>query len=101
FQSPRATIRGVDTNDWFGPLQPLKPFAPAGTEPRSFPYQPGQNLDYTPRSDTFYKPEDLRRLARYPLAQMCIQNVCDMICRMPITVRLVRQPGETGKAHKD
>jgi hypothetical protein len=90
----------VETTDWFGPLQPVKPFAPQGTEPRSFQYNPGQNLNYTPRADRVYKAEDLRRLARYPLAQMCIQNVCDMICRMPITVRLKRLPDEKGSDHK-
>lgn len=100
FTPPRSTIRGVETTDWFGPLQPVKPFAPQGTEPRSFQYNPGQNLVYTPRADRVYKAEDLRRLARYPLAQMCISNVCDMVCRMPITVRLKRLADEKASDHK-
>lgn len=100
FTAPRSTIRGVSDTIFFGPLQPVKPFAPVGTEPRGFSYQPGQNLVYTPRADTIFDAGDLRRLAKYDLAQMCIQNVCDMICKMPITARLKRLEGETGKAHK-
>ena len=100
FQPPRNTIRGVETTDWFGPLQPVAPIAPAGTQPRGFQYNAGQNLVYTPRADQAYSAADLRGLASYPLAQMCIQNVCDMICRMPITVRLKREAGESGADHK-
>jgi hypothetical protein len=100
FQPPRNTIRGVETTDWFGPLQPVAPIAPKGTEPRGFQYNAGQNLVYTPRADQVYSAKELRDLAAYPLAQMCIQNVCDMICRMPITVKLKRQPGELGSDHE-
>lgn len=100
FQPPRNTIRGVEITDWFGPLQPTSPIAPRGTEPRSHQYYPGQNLTYTPRADQVYSAEDLRNLASYPLARMCIENVCDMICRMPITARLKRETGETGASHK-
>jgi phage portal protein BeeE len=100
FQPPRNTIRGVETSDWFGPLQPVAPIAPKGTEPRLNQYQPGQNLTYTPRADQVYSATDLRNLAAYPLARMCIENVKDMICRMPITARLKRETGESGSDHK-
>lgn len=96
----RTSIRGVETSSWFGPLQPVSPIAPKGTEPRLNQYQPGQNLTYTPRADQFYSAEDLRNLAAYPLARMCIENVKDMICRMPITARLKRETGESGADHK-
>src|ERR1700724_430507 len=100
FQPPRNTIRGVETTDWFGPLQPVAPIAPKRTEPRNLQYNSEQNLIYTPRADQVYSAEDLRTLATYPLARMCIENVCDMICRMPITARLKRDAGESGADHK-
>lgn len=100
FQPPRNTIRGVETTGWFGPLQPVSPLAPKGTEPRGFQYNAGQNLVYTPRADRVYSAQDLRNLASYPLAQICIQNVCDMICRMPIAARLKRGADESGADHK-
>src|ERR1700730_16274633 len=78
----RTSIRGVETSSWFGPLQPVSPIAPKGTEPRLNQYQPGQNLTYTPRADQVYSAEDLRNLASYPLALMCSEKLEDMICGM-------------------
>jgi hypothetical protein len=97
FQAPPSTIRGVDTTDWFGPLQPIRPIAPEGTEPRGFQYYPGQNLIYTPRADEEYTAEQLRTASEYPLARTLIENVKDLVSRLPINVRLRRMPGETGK----
>lgn len=99
FKPPSDRIRGVEVTDWFGPLQPVTPIAPRGTLPRQLQYNPGANLDYTPRSESALSAADLRSLADYPLARICIENVKDLIARMKITVRAKRKPTETAAAH--
>jgi hypothetical protein len=44
-------ILGVTTADWLGPLQPLVPFAPAGTGYRTWDYPVGINIRYQPRQE--------------------------------------------------
>ncbi len=97
FKAPPATIRGVDTGSWFGPLQPVRPVAPAGTEPRGWQFMPGQNLNFTPRTNLNLTATDLREASTYDMVRVIIENVKDQICRTPINVRLKRLPGETGK----
>ena len=36
--------------EWFNPSVPIQPTAPEGTQPRRFEYQPGYNLNITPRA---------------------------------------------------
>jgi phage portal protein BeeE len=97
FSQPRANIRGVDVQSWPSPLQPVKPIGPPGAKPLGFNYDFGQNLTYTPRANEFYSAEKLRSLALYPLARACISNVKDIICQLPLNIRLKRMPGESGK----
>lgn len=97
FTQPRANIRGVDVQSWPSPLQPVKPIGPPGAKPLGFNYDLGQNLNYTPRANEYYSAEKLRDLARYPLARACISNTEDIICQLPLNVRLRRLPGESGK----
>ena len=99
FQAPQNSIRGVDTSDWFGPLQPVSPIAPAGTEPRGFQYQPGQNLTFTPRANEALSAAQLRQLSTYDMVRVIIENVKDQVSRMPINVRLRRMPGESAKEY--
>lgn len=99
YRPPQTEIRGVETTGWFGPLQPVKPIAPPGTEPRGFQYPPGQNLIFTPRSNEALTFADLRTAANYDMVRVIIENVKDQVCRMPINVRLRRLPGETAKEY--
>ena len=46
-QAVRYVISGVMPNDWFGPQQPLQPFAPPDVKVRAFDYQTGYNLRTT------------------------------------------------------
>lgn len=101
FQPPSNSIRGVEPDTWYSPLQPVEPIGPRGVEPRGFQYWAGQNLLWTPRADAEYSAADLKVLAQYPLARICIENVKDSIIRVPWTVQLKPKPGENKKQLAD
>lgn len=98
FRPPSANIRGIDTADWMGPLQPVRPWAPPGTSPRGWQYAPGQNLVFTPRAQERLTAERLRTLADYPLVRMIIEGVKDQIVVKRWQVRLRRMPGESTRS---
>src|ERR1700676_4925778 len=83
YQKPRDTISGIDPTNWGSPFQPVQPLGPPGAEPRQFQTWSGQNLIFTPRSDAEYTAADLKALATYPLARICIENVKDTVTRAP------------------
>lgn len=99
FQAPQNDIRGVETSDWFGPLQPVRPIAPEGTQPRGIQFPPGQNLIFTPRANEPLKAGQLREASMYDMVRVIIENVKDQVCRMPVNIRLRRRPGETSKEY--
>jgi broad specificity phosphatase PhoE len=95
YQRPPDQIRGIEQDSWYSPLQPIKPLGPPGTEPRAYQYWAGQNLWWTPRQDAEYSAADLKALAKYPLAAVCIENVKDTISRVPWEIQMRAKPGET------
>ena len=68
-----------------------------GAQPWTSPLIPGQNLVYTPRARDVYSTRDLREASMYDLARIIIENVEDQVSRLPISIQLKRQPGESGK----
>ena len=100
YQPPKDSISGIDPVHWPSALQPVRPLGPAGSEPLVIPYQLGANLTYTPRADANYTAAQLRALAQYPLARICIENVKDQLTRIPWAIQLKRQPGESRKDHE-
>src|SRR3954469_23684362 len=79
YTAPRTTIEGVRSDSWFGPLQPVRPIAPAGTEPRGMQYYPGQNLIYTPRATEDLTMEDLREFSKFPVVRYIIETRKDQL----------------------
>lgn len=100
YQAPKNQITGVDATNWPSALQPVAPIAPKGSEPLAFPFYMGQNLTYTPRPDAEYAAIDLKRLAQYPLARICIENTKDQLCQLPWEIQLKALPGETAARRK-
>ena len=98
YQPPKDTIRGVEPDTWYSPLQPVKPIGPAGIEPRGFQYYAGQNLLWTPRADAEYSAADLKQMATYPLARIAIENVKDSMCMANWQIQPKPEPGERPKA---
>lgn len=89
-RSVAEIIRGVSGADWFGPLQPLPPLAPPGTQPRRLDYPVGANLDFTPRADEAIGFRELRALADgWDLLRLVIETRKDQVSKVPWTVRLV------------
>ncbi len=85
---------------WPSPCQPVVPIAPVGSSPLAWNFYEGQNLTYTPRPDAQYSALDLRRLASYPLARICIDNVIDILTRMPFRIQPKQMPGEPNSSVK-
>ena len=97
YQHPSETIRNIsqDGLSWYSPMQPVRPFGPSTAQPVAFQIWAGQNLIWTPRSDAEYSAADLKLLASYPLARICLENVKDIITRVQWEVQLRARPGET------
>lgn len=94
YKPPQNNIVGVNPTAWPSPLNPVQPTGPKGSQPLAFSYWQGINLEITPRADLPLTFADLRNLATYPLARICIENVKDVICTMPWKIQLKRIAGE-------
>jgi hypothetical protein len=97
YQRPPDKIRGLKDDSWYSPLQPVQPLGPPGTEPRGFQTWAGQNLIFTPRADAEFTAADLKTMATYPLARICIENVKDTVTRAPWEIQMRARPTESRK----
>jgi hypothetical protein len=97
YAPPKDSIRGINPDAFYSPLQPVAPFGPPGTQPRGLQYLPGQNLNWVPRFDAEYSSAQLKELAMYPVARIAIENVKDALCKASWTFQLKPKPGETKK----
>lgn len=89
-------ISTVSTTDWFGPLQPLRPAAPQGTEPRRFEYVLGQNIIFEPRANEAVSYATLRAMAdATDLMRMVIETVKNEMKRSAWEINAPVKIGET------
>lgn len=97
--SGRTTL-SQSVNGWFGPLQPMPPVAPAGTQPRTWDYPVGFNLQVKPKAAEGIDCAALRDLARYDIIRVIIENRKEQLLKTPWTITLKKVPGETAMARK-
>jgi hypothetical protein len=97
----RFVVSGVGPNNWFGPWQPLQPFADqgedAGVKGRRFDYQTGYNLNYNPRTQEAISFADLRALAQNcDILRGVIEARKDQIAALDWAIRPREALGEEG-----
>jgi hypothetical protein len=98
----RYAIRGVSPNDWFGPLQPLEPVAPAFIAPRRFDYRSGINLQPAPRGEEGVSFAQLRALAdSYDVLRLVIETRKDQVERLRWNIRPKLAAGRAAKTMND
>lgn len=97
YSPPQTVISSIKEGLWPDPLQPVQPMGPPLAEPLGWQMDWGRNLIFTTRADAEYGADTLRRLSKYPLARICIENNKDMLTRMPWKIQLKAQPGEKAK----
>jgi hypothetical protein len=84
----RYAIRGVAPDNWFGPLQPLEPVAPALDAPRRFDYVTGLNIQYRPRGEEGVSFDQMRALAdSYDVLRLVIETRKDQVERLRWNIR--------------
>jgi hypothetical protein len=94
YKPPPNTIDNVNPQAWPSALNPVQPTGPKGSQPLAFSFWQGINLEITPRADLPLTFAQLRDLATYPLARMCIENVKDILSTLPRKIQLKRNVGE-------
>ncbi len=95
-------ISVVSTTDWFGPLQPLRPAAPMGTEPRKFEYVLGQNIIFEPRANEAISYSTLRAMAdSMDLMRIIMETVKNEMKRSAWEITAPKKLGETGGERKE
>jgi hypothetical protein len=75
---------GSDAANWFGPLDPMQPTAPADVAGRILDYPVGYNLSQQPRAYDQISFALLRQLGdAWDLLRLLIETRKDQLCRMP------------------
>jgi hypothetical protein len=87
-QGVRYMVSGVTPGTWFGPGQPIQPYAQE-VRGRQFDYPVGYNYRVTPRGEELVSFEQLRALAdAYYLLRFVIETRKDQMVRLPWAIKL-------------
>ena len=82
-QAARYTITGA-SSAWFGPLDPMLPYAPVDVKGRQLDYPIGYNLQVVPRQEESVSFGMLRSLADgYDIVRALIETRKDQVAKMP------------------
>jgi hypothetical protein len=89
-------IKTITGGEWFGPMQPLPPIAPADYQPRVLDYMFGINMRVQPRTEQegISFAQMISLADNYDLLRLVIETRKDQITKMPFTFRLKSLPGE-------
>lgn len=81
--------------DWFGPMEPLEPMAPAEVAGRSWDYPTGANLQYVPRGTEAVSFGMMRALAdNYDLLRLVIETRKDQLVKMDFEIKPIEDKGQ-------
>lgn len=98
FRPAGTLIDGIQPGDWASPMQPITPVAPPGIGVRGWDFNPGINLQFTPRGDSPISFRDLRNMANsFDLCRLMIETMKDKIVTRPWSIRVKPLPGEKKK----
>ena len=82
-QAARYTITGA-SSAWFGPLDPMLPYAPVDVKGRTLDYPIGYNLQVVPRQEEAVSFGMLRSLSDgYDIIRALIETRKDQVAKMP------------------
>jgi hypothetical protein len=92
----KYVVSGAGPDEWFGPQQPLQPFAQEQAKGRQFDYPVGYNVNIQPRA---YEPTSfaqLRGLAdNLDLLRLVIETRKDLMCKLAFTFKPIDPKAES------
>jgi hypothetical protein len=101
YQAPDQSIEGVSPAHWPSAMQPVRPIGGRDAQPLAIRLMQAMNLMFQPRSDATYTSQQLKDLAQYPLARICIDNTKDVIGDVRWKIQPKPKPGETKREHDE
>lgn len=89
-------VSGTGATDWFGPQQPLPPFAQEEAKGRQFDYPVGYNVNIRPRANEPISFAQLRGLAdNLDILRLVIETRKDLICKLDFEIKPINPDVES------
>ena len=99
FRPAGTLIEGVQPGSWASPQNPIRPTLQLGVGIRQWDFQPGLNLQYTPRGDVAIKFPQLWNVSNsFDICRLMIETRKDQVVNRPWVIRAKPQPGELKSA---
>lgn len=98
FRPAQTQIDGITPGDWNSPQQPIRPVQPPNIGVRTWDFNPGINLRFTPRGDQPISFRQLHTVSNsFDLCRLMIETRKDQVVNRPWLIRVKPQPGEKKK----